>query len=289
VHTSPQTIFSLLILAALFVGLEIGHRMDAGVARGEAQPAGPQLPDAAARRLERIQAELESSTHSWAGHYRTWRPGTQLWWAPSAGFVFQSAPHRGLGYVYEGDVQDLGQVLVLAVPDDLPLEVYPALSQRLATVRWGTRRYLIPETRMVTFCNHVNLGLERTQPSICYFLSDSERKTPEGLPIVPEQWRRYILPEPIECEVLEIRVKRKMRGNEPAGLHVEVLVSAGRSHGLLPGMHLVSADMPDLAWYKVEGTAPGSAIAILGPDAADVPSSLKIGAPMSTRRFVYPE
>jgi hypothetical protein len=248
------------------------------------------IPGAVTKRLLDVQAELATTTNPWAGHYRSTRPPTTLWWAPEAGFVFErAASKRGNPPValYHGAVHLEKEYLRIEPPEDMPPDVRVVLGFRMALVQWDSRQYLIPNSQMIDFCNRVNSGLELEYGIGTVLLRDSAPgRAPLGLPQVTEEWSPYLLVDPVDCDVLAINVTRA-----PAlgimRIRVEITVDAGRERGLMPGMRLVRADIPDLLWYRVEEAHPKHATAVLEGDSSAIPSTLLIGAPMSTRRFVH--
>lgn len=84
----------------------------------------------------------------------------------------------------------------------------PALSSRLYFVNWGERRYLIPATQMIPFCNEWN---SRTLGSAYFPLlrsdagSRPERDEPPLVaPSVPSEFRAYLLDAPITGRIRRI-------------------------------------------------------------------------------------
>ena len=78
---------------------------------------------------------------------------------------------------------------------------------RFVPVRWGDRRYLVPQGRMVEFCSAINQGWGRrsaTFPGTHLLRSGDKKKPAQGLPVVPQKWRSYLLKEPVVGGVLEV-------------------------------------------------------------------------------------
>ncbi len=214
----------------------------------------------------RIRAELEElDSHPWAGAYVTSNlGGPALVVAPQGGAVYYTwgcvGPRTDFNH---GDVVEHG-------PSHLRIElqVDPVVNQRTdvalqprrfvceewLVVPWGSRRYLVPATQMVAFCNAFNAS---TAPSP-YFphrdratargLADvkADGARPIGLPELPPQYRPFLLRAPIEATVTRATAPERIRGLETGVARYDVLaeVDRGYADGLLPGM-LVFTDAED--------------------------------------------
>ncbi len=76
----------------------------------------------------------------------------------------------------------------------------------LTILRWGERIYLIADGEWLHFVNDVNQKMEPREHGGGWFLlrdGDDEKPAP-GLPTVPEEWRSWLLSEPISGEILEV-------------------------------------------------------------------------------------
>lgn len=107
-------------------------------------------------------------------------------------------------------------------------------SERLRRVRWGPREYLIPDERMIEFVNAVNAGIEPrpTGFGIFYLREGDERIPVTGMPDVPEQWRDYLLSQPVTGRVVRVELQ-ETRTQRPI-----VVLNAGSREGLQKGMSL---------------------------------------------------
>jgi hypothetical protein len=96
-------------------------------------------------------------------------------------------------------------------------------------IRWGTRDYLVPDELMADFCNEVNLGFEpRDWVNGTFFLRESDwGKSVEGFPDLPGDWNSYMLPRPLNGEIVKNLGQGKAR------------VNLGSSQSLCAGMVLV--------------------------------------------------
>ena len=131
-------------------------------------------------------------------------------------------------YSPEGDI-----VRLQPVSDNFRKEPI-VFSERLRRVRWGPREYLIPDERMIEFVNAVNAGAEPRSRGlgIFYLREGDERKPVTGRPDVPEQWRDYLLSQPVTGKVVRVE-QQETRTQRPI-----VVLSAGAREGLQKGMSL---------------------------------------------------
>lgn len=144
--------------------------------------------------------------------------------------------------------------------------------RRLLLVKWGERRYLIPEGEIVEFCNSVNQGFEpRDDLRGFHFLRHGDEAKPvSGFPKISEKWRAYLLEEPI-------------RGNVVRVVDGTAVLDIGANDGLKVGMDLtaLSPNKIDDARLKVISVEQGSARAVLKYEDYVV----KAGYTVSTRLF----
>ena len=109
-----------------------------------------------------------------------------------------------------------------------PLEYVP--------VRWGKRLYLIPIPRIKEFCDSVNRGTEpRNDRGWGVFLlrqGDWEKEV-TGKPEVPEEFKKYLLDEPVDAMVLSADVR-----TDTSRRLATITLNKGSNDGLLPGMTL---------------------------------------------------
>ncbi len=85
-------------------------------------------------------------------------------------------------------------------------EDYPKMPVRWVPIPWGRRLYLVPEGRLIDFCNAVNLGQEpRIELVGDLPLRRGDWRLPApGGPSLPQDWRRFILAEPIVGWVTDV-------------------------------------------------------------------------------------
>jgi len=212
--------------------------------------------------VRQIEAELATlQDHEWAGRYVQTNESdcgnaceTQdLLIAPRAGFAWEftraTSPWRlNYGQVTSVD-QDRIRLHLEIDPiwnvDDSWVWSQTQFSGELVRVRMNSRRYLIPEERMADFCNALN-GEPTTFPWTFLVHADDWRSRVEwrdsgaDSPELPKEWRSRLLPSPVECEI--VAVGSRVRVREPPGALYEwrVCVDAGSREGFFRGMVLHS-------------------------------------------------
>jgi hypothetical protein len=209
-------------------------------------------PRAKERRLG-IEHELETGNlPAWAGIYAVGSRGS--------GEV-AAAPRAGLTYMVQYDVwgSDRWNHGAISNATDRRFEVeflLPhdadrrwALGVRTPVVfhfiRWADREYLVPEERMIAFCNAVNDGSERWNPSSSWFpcrIRSSPAKVYGSdtvpLPEVPEDFRKYLLEGPVSSTVTTVSSSTSLESRTPHENRIETVVvaDAGRAQHLERGM-----------------------------------------------------
>jgi hypothetical protein len=212
-----------------------------------AQPSderfGPEAERLEKDRKARIEREWAGlADHPWAGPYYHGDGlgvNVSLLLAPGSGFVFTWQGCLGLYDRNLGDVHEAGDGLTFAFRFPNVQHGFRGLAPQLVPVRWGPRRYLVAPRDLVKYCNAVNFGREpRAGAHGSFFLrqGDWDRKT-EGRPLVPEEYRPYLLARPIEGTIRRVGPARLEEGR--AGIRLSrttVTLDVGRRHGVLPGM-----------------------------------------------------
>ena len=109
-------------------------------------------------------------------------------------------------------------------------------------VPWGDRRYLIANDEAKTFCNAVNQGrAQRTGYREFFTRRPDCNKKVDGLPSVPRTWQAFLLPTPINGEMIEISTDNRAE------------INLGRLNGVFEGMELFAdSDEIPLEVVKVD-------------------------------------
>jgi hypothetical protein len=204
--------------------------------------------EAALQRADRIEAEVaELKDHDWAGRYSTGGGlnGLTVLVAPRNGVVFVHWSDIGDHDRNHGDIREIqADRLMLDLAIDPRLGEKELFWSEMLIVRWGPRRYLLSTQGVKRFCNEYNSGhLDPRRfgghaPFI--LVRDSDVKLPaDGMPELPEEYRRFLLPEPIDGELIEVgpRESHPMpQGMNMDALRVTATANVGAEHGVFIGM-----------------------------------------------------
>ena len=199
----------------------------------------------AANLREKIHQELKTlQDHPWAGEYYEGDglgENVSLSIAPEAGYVFEW--HGCLG-VYDrnyGSVAFTNGKLRLSFTFKNERKGFQGIAQNFIPVPWGKRAYLIPADDVIGFCNRVNNGMEpRDDVHGSYLLREGdEKKRVSGFPLVPDDFRGYLLAKPIVAEITGIRsVTTRPSVCKWKFKDTTVIIDAGKNKGLRTGMEM---------------------------------------------------
>jgi hypothetical protein len=204
-------------------------------------------------RQELIKRELAPLPEgAWAGVYFSQdgpTAGTQLVWAPAAGFVIRWSTcsygwRARVNYgraVFQGGHLKLAPELSGAGGNvyDGPAEFVPVL--------WGEQHYLIPTERLISF-SHAAKNVENNPPEIETFLikeGDRDRRR-EGLPGVPPEYRKHLHGKPIIASISQVKPQPRPEGQK-------LSLNVGRAEGVGAGMKFY-ASFPKAIYMLVEVT-----------------------------------
>ena len=187
-----------------------------------------------ARILEELAgAELDE----WTGEYQFGDGlgvNVRLLFAPKAGFVYSWSGCFGQYDLNYGGIEWRKNGLSLRLERPYKHEAHRGLPSELIPVRWGERHYLIAPDNMINFANAVNAGFEPCPPCLRFLLkTGDEHKAVAGGPDLPDQFKHYLLEEPIDARVLSLGETRA--GEERI---TRLIVDKGSMHGMFPGMKL---------------------------------------------------
>ena len=204
-----------------------------------------------AKRKTEILAELATlNDHLWAGSYNMYdipHPPMveyEFFIAPQSGYVYtcRSADwidHDG-GVLYE---QNYGSITW----ENDRLKLLPVLKnegntfEELATefilIPWGDGLYLVPADGIIAFCNAIN------SQEIYNFSRGAGWSPREGMPGVPDEFKSYLLENPVKGNVIAIgKTEEKQKGEhrgQPSMINETVItINKGKQDGLLLGMKL---------------------------------------------------
>ncbi len=164
----------------------------------------------------------------------------RLYLSPTAGFAYEWRGCLGLYDYNHGSLKKTREGLrfqaELVEPDG-----YLDLSRTFVPIRWGGRHYLVPEDRLVDFCNAVNSKTEpRAQRHGLFFLRRGDEDIEvSGLPKMPEGYRHCLLERPIEAtltEIMDRKISETDWGTEVLTLRANI--DKGSTDGVFEGMSL---------------------------------------------------
>ncbi len=243
--------------------------------------------------LKRVSSETKANSHKadawpWSGQYYAGDGlgfNLRLAIAPKAGVVYWSHGCFGLYALNYGTFREKDGRIHLSF-EEKGIEDPDGLHPVLIPVRWGDRRYLIPENEMIDFCNHINSGSQAILRTarFCRHVDDAKKRT-SGIPKVPQKYRPYLLKEPIDAEVVWIGKTVILKQNDrwPPGKYrvTEVRLNRGKGNGLLPGMELYHPEFPDMRVIDVSASSCRAEASkrLLEQESADV-----VGAPSDPSR-----
>ncbi len=184
-----------------------------------------------------IRTELiKLGKHDWAGEYiyGVWGDVQFLMLAPGSGFVIERHGCAGPVERNYGSVDVKGSRVHLRFSLKNPSEGWGRFEADWTIVRWGDRRYLVPQDCLVEFCNRVNLGFD------CHFLrKGDEKKIVQGMPDVPAEYRDYLLSKPVEATVVVVGKASTRHSRADWNFKdTPVTIDAGSKNGLKAGMEL---------------------------------------------------
>lgn len=211
---------------------------------GASLDEAPPDEEAATRQREAIRRELSSlGAHPWAGEYYE---GDGL----GANIELTLAPKTGVAATWRGCLglygANRGRIIERAGRLRFGFEArngrgFGGFPDEVLPVRWGGRRYLLPEAEMIEFVNALHHGGEPRDRVHGGFLlaTGDERKPVAGLPELPERYRRMIRREPLVAGVLDARriVDEKLRYGMCI-VRYRLTLDQGRDAGLTEGVRL---------------------------------------------------
>lgn len=247
-------------------------------------------------RTAAIEKELAAlNGHPWAGNYG--RPNGMsvdvLRLAPSSGATHTASGCLGIERCNHGTIVRSGPdwVEIAWVLDpawntarDLGRD-RPVLATKLRVIPWGEARWLVPEPRLVEFCNAVNArdairlhGFWR-KDSMSFLVGD----VPAGKPTVPEELRPFLLEAPITCAVLDSRRSDPPSKLDPAKPFRVLTVDAGAKQGLRAGK-LLYGNVEPIAGEVASTTDTTATVEFREVGGDERRAALANGAVLSTRK-----
>ncbi len=242
-----------------------------------------------------IQAEIKGlPDHEWAGDYYQGDglgENISLLLAPKSGYLYEWRGCLGLyDRNYGAVTAEKGKLhLTFTLPNEP--EGLKGIAQDFTPVAWGERKYLVPSAEIVGFCNKVNEGSE-PRPELRGFSllrRGDEKKEAKGFPLVPEQYKPYLLSRPIETEIVEVRQSTtRPKFADLTFKDTPVVLNRGTKQGLLKGMELHVVEPTDMVQLvtiaKTEDDRSEGVMTQIGEKMAGP----QVGWKLSTRAPWYP-
>jgi hypothetical protein len=181
--------------------------------------AGPELADLSADYIYGNGFVYEHLEISPAGRYH---------YAWHNDVVNLDNPHDQDRYESRGRCSIVNGVVHLDPEGPFSSDLREMMGNDYVPIRWGDRRYLISEKERVVFCSAINRGVvPRYMRNGPFVLRRADlEKLPDGVPEVPEEWARFLLPKPVDGTITEVLA------DETA------ILNLGAKHGLNSGMEL---------------------------------------------------
>ena len=144
----------------------------------------------------------------------------------------------GLSGQNYGEITEKDGYLIFSFALENEEYVTGGIPEKFLPVPWGERLYLIPVKGIINFCNEINSRWEPRKGQYGFFFLKREdwMKEVQGQPEIPEQFRPYLLEEPVAAAIIDIV---KIETNSSSTLKRAIVrIDKGKKDGLLPGMEL---------------------------------------------------
>lgn len=245
-------------------------------ARTAAKPEPAQTPSAVTdeaaveRQRKVIDREIASlGAHPWAADYYQGDglgANIRLSLAPAGGVVATWHGCMGLYGANRGKVVERdGALRFEYAASNAP--GFGGFPEAVHPVRWGARRYLIPESKLVDFVNAVHRGFEpRHDVHGMFLLAEGDEKRPVGgLPTLPPEVLALLRRQPLEVSVRSVdgvEVKHEQMASLGCNHIYRVTLDRGSRDRLAPGMALTRVSPTSTATTaEVLSVTPDSATA----------------------------
>lgn len=209
----------------------------------------PTLSGSAQRTADKMRKEILAEVkrlghHDWAGDYYEGDglgANILLAVAPKSGYVFEWHGCLGLyGRNYGTTAWTNSRIKLSFTYENKP--GFGGIAPEFIPVSWKSRRYLVPADDIIGFCNNVNMGREpRMNVHGSYLLRrGDEKRDVAGFPEVPNEYRPYLLAEPVEAKIIAVGPYTTRPSITTWKFKdTPVTLDAGTSKGLRVGMELV--------------------------------------------------
>ena len=250
-----------IVAVPMAVGLSLAQEMALETGDGELRETEIE------QRRTRIQQEIATlKQHPWAGDYYE---GDGL----GANISISLAPDTGIAATWRGCMGLYGANRGKVVERDGTLRFeyeqpnapgFGGFPDTLRPVRWGERRYMIRQDKMMGFVNAINHRLEPRERVHGMFLlaREDENKAVEGLPDLPPAYLALIRRAPMRVRVVSIDGVDKKKSDQDCSYTYRMTLDRGATDRFAPGIELKPVAQPRV-WESatIETVASGTAIA----------------------------
>lgn len=232
-----------IVAVPMMVGLSLAQEMALETGDGELRETQIE------QQRTRIQREIATlKQHPWAADYYE---GDGL----GANITISLAPDTGIAATWHGCMGLYGANRGKVVERDGTLRFeyeqpnkpgFGGFPDTLRPVRWGERRYMIQQDKMMGFVNAINHGLEPRERVHGMFLlaQDDEDKAAEGLPDLPPAYLALIRRAPMRVRVVSIDGVDKKKGDQDCSYTYRMTLDRGAADRFAPGAELKLVAQP---------------------------------------------
>lgn len=205
--------------------------------------------------IGRIKADVAKlKNHPWAGEY-SGRMGGYLAVSPTLGAAMRSGPCI-LVYGTRSSVHQNEKGWLEMSPAKNEEFGFHGFDAALVPVKWGSRRYLIPEEDLQRFATDINLGEEprngsNSRQGMHYLRIGDEKKPVSGLPDLPAEYLKKIRSVAIDANVRDVKLLKNYPNDYSCGREYLVTLDNGSADGLAQGDTL-SLTSPDEGYDRIE-------------------------------------
>jgi len=191
--------------------------------------------------IARIKADVAKlKNHPWAGEY-SGRMGGYLAVSPTLGAAMRSGPCI-LVYGTRSSVRQNEKGWLEMSPDKNKEFSFSGFDGALVPVKWGSRRYLIPEDDLQRFTTDINLGEEprtgsNSRMGMHYLRVGDENKPISGLPDLPAEYLKKIRSVAVEANVRDVKLLKNYPNEytSSCGREYRVTLDKGSTDGFAEG------------------------------------------------------
>ncbi len=288
-------VLTIVVLLAAYIVLS---GSDSAAFEDKPSRRDEQHKDAVRAKSVRIDKELATlKDHPWAGEY-FYGDGLGvnrcLCLSPKEGAVFTWHGCMGLYDQNYGTVTVTGDRIRIAW--QLATDDKPEFPNEFLSVRWGTRRYLIPVSEVLTFCNDITNEERKWEPRNeihgFHYLRRGDQQTPvTGRPVLPKEFEKYWTIKSISGAIKKLgdvtRGTEYVFDNKKHTHFTQSLtLDIGAAHAVLPQMRFELIGQDSFGFVTVTQVNDNEAEAIVQYELIEgnAPKTLAVGMKVKTRQ-----